>query len=217
MPGSCFARSRPSCCDWLKERSLNLPMSLTSATVVFEPAALPVVVVSLPPPPPPPPQPAAISTAAAPSAASGPFRNATTPIADVLPNRRAGPQARPSRTSASFRLRRELRRNLQLLLDDLGLVAVHQLDVRLRHGRVDLADAHALVLQVEEQVATLLEAAELGLLDGLVDPVADALDPGRHDSLGVLVLILVDPDAPDLGRSGRLQRAEAAATGNLEE
>ena len=78
---------------------MNLPMSLTSATVVFEPAELPVVVadVSLPPPPPPP-QPAAISAAAAPSTASGLVR-ATTPIDDVLPKKRAGLQARPSHTA----------------------------------------------------------------------------------------------------------------------
>ena len=57
----------------------------------------------------------------------------------------------------------------------------------------------------------------LRLLDRLVDAVVDPLDPGREDPLRVPVLVLVDPDAPDVGGGGRLQGAEATATGDLEE
>src|SRR6185503_1382595 len=90
---------------------------------------------------------------------------------------------------------RQLRRDVQLLLDDVRLVGVHQRDVRLRHGRVDLAHAHAAVLEVEEQVAAALEPlAGLGLLDGLVDA-----------------------DAPDARSRSGLERPEATAAGDLEE
>src|SRR5215218_3459069 len=100
MPSSCTARSRPSFCDWLKERSLNFPMSLTSATLTSELDAPPLVVVGSDDSLEPPPQPAATSSAAAPAATSKLLRN-TTPIDDVLPKRRAGPQARPSHPACS--------------------------------------------------------------------------------------------------------------------
>src|SRR4029079_1540027 len=62
MPSSLCARFSPSSCDWLNERSLNLPMSLTSAAVKFEllpPPDVDVVFLPLEPP-----QPAVRSTAA---------------------------------------------------------------------------------------------------------------------------------------------------------
>src|SRR5690349_14353504 len=172
MPSSLFARSRPSFCDWLKERSLNLPMSLTSATSLPEPP-LELVVVVVPLLLLLPPQPATSRSAETPSNPQTTLIERSMPVARK--RKRADPKARPSSSSARDRL--ELGGNLELLLDDVRLVGVHQLDVRLRHGRVDLADAHAAVLQVEEQVAAGLEPAVLRLVDRLEDAVVDALDP----------------------------------------
>src|SRR6185503_12288191 len=151
--------------------------------------------------------------------AETPSNPQTTLIGRSMPvareRKRADPKARPS--SASARDRLELGGNLELVLDDVRLVGVHQLDVRLRHRRVDLADAHAAVLEVEEQVAAALEPAVLRLVDRLEDAVVDALDPGREHAARVLVLVLVDADAPDVGGRSGLQGAETAAAGNLEE
>src|SRR5689334_989264 len=214
MPSSLFARSRPSFCDWLKERSLNLPMSLTSATSLPEPplelvvVVVPLLLLLLPP------QPATSRSAETPSNPQTTLIGRSMPVARE--RKRADPKARPSSSSARGRL--ELGGNLELLLDDVRLVGVHQRDVRLRHRRVDLADAHAAVLEVEEQVAAALEPL-LGhrLLNRLVDPVVDALDARRQDPRRVLVLVLVDPDAPDPRGGGGLQGAEATAAGDLEE
>jgi hypothetical protein len=41
---------------------------------------------------------------------------------------------------------------LELAGDDLSTCTVHQADPRLRHLRADLADAHAVVLEVEDEV-----------------------------------------------------------------
>src|SRR5690349_23982462 len=121
MPSSAFARSSPSFCDWLKERSLNLPMSLTSATSVFAflPPALAVdVELFLLPPP----QPAASTST--PSAASAQTLLRTTAIALPCIKRTAGPVG----PAVATRIRRslELRRGMELPLDDLRLVGVHQ-------------------------------------------------------------------------------------------
>src|SRR5205823_1265481 len=45
----------------------------------------------------------------------------------------------------------------------------------------------------------------------------DALDAARQDTLRCAVLVDVDADAPDAGSVSGLQRAEPAATRNLEE
>src|SRR5580765_2361907 len=126
----------------------------------------------------------------------------------------AGPEGPAVRYRCSVSL--ELARDLELLLDDLHLDRIHLLDERLRHRRVDLADTHAAVLQVEEKVAAGNELPVLHLLDRLVDAVVDSLDPGRENALRVPVLVLVDADAPRAGRSSRLQGAEATAASNLE-
>src|SRR5690349_7764165 len=63
------------------------------------------------------------------------------------------------------------RGRLDLARDDLGLQLVHLVDERLRYGRVDLADAHAAVLEVEEQVAAALELPLGDLLGGDEDTV----------------------------------------------
>src|SRR5215475_504388 len=111
----------------------------------------------------------------------------------------------------------ERSRDLDLARDDLLLQLVHLVDQRLRHGRVDLADVHAAVLQVEQQVVAALELALRDQLRGLKDAVVDALDAGGEDALGVVVLVLVDADAPDAGLVGSLQRPEPAAARDLEQ
>ena len=118
---------------------------------------------------------------------------------------RGGHRARPSPVSPIRLGAIEIAgRNLQRAGDDLRLVAVHQLDVRRGHGRVDLADAHAAVLQVEDQVGAALELALLLLLGDGEDAVVDALDAAREDALRELVLVDVDADAPLAGIVGRL-------------
>src|SRR5215468_4074824 len=97
-----FLRSRPSFCDWLKERSLNLPMSLISATSLSEFApvvavVVPLLLLLLPP------QPAAnTSTTATPSAYA--VLRMATPTPDVLPNDDGPRRARrhTSKRSASY-------------------------------------------------------------------------------------------------------------------
>src|SRR4051794_29959886 len=109
------------------------------------------------------------------------------------------------------------RRNLQLAGDDLRPVAVHQLDVGRGHGRVDLADAHAAVLQVEHEIRAALELALLLLLRDGEDAVVDPLHAAREDALRELELVDVDADAPLAALVGSLERAETAAARDLEE
>ena len=73
-------------------------------------------------------------------------------IAGFTKRRRRAREARPSQIDQVRRSVRELDRNLQLAGDDSRLDLVHRGDVLLRHGRVDLADANAVVLQREDQV-----------------------------------------------------------------
>src|SRR5580765_1626350 len=111
----------------------------------------------------------------------------------------------------------ERRGDLDLARDDLLLQLVHLFDEGLRHRRVDLADVHAAVLEVEEQVASAPELVLGDELRGLEDAVVDALDAGGEHALRVVVLVLVDADAPDAGLVRGLERAEPAAAGDLEE
>src|SRR5581483_10119190 len=80
-------------------------------------------------------------------------------------------------------------RHLDLARDDLRLERVHLRDERLRHARVDLADADAVVLQVEQQVAAALELAGLRLLHGVVDADVDPLQRARQHALRQAVLV----------------------------
>src|SRR3954447_21525872 len=122
---------------------------------------------------------------------------AATPLTRADPNpetRGAGTRARPSLPDPAAPLQRG--RHLQLAGDDLRLVAVHQRDVRLRHGRVDLADRQSPVLQVEVQVGAALELAGELRLDDADHAVVDLLDTAREDALAEAVLVLVDADRP---------------------
>src|SRR5581483_4345939 len=125
-----------------------------------------------------------------------------------------GSVGRPRRDPVALR---ERRRHLERARDDLLLVAVHQGDVGLRHRGVDLADAHAAVLQVEEEVGAAGELPVGDLLDRLVDAVVDALDAAREHLLREAVLVHVDADPPDVRLVGRLQGAQPAAPRDLEQ
>src|SRR5436853_1739740 len=111
-------------------------------------------------------------------------------------------------------------RNLELVMDDLRLELLHQLDPRrmlLRDLRGDLANAHPVVLEVEDEVLPTLEVAFRRSHDGVVDPGVGLLDPAREDSLRDLVLVGVHPDAPLAELRGLLESTVAAKTGDLED
>src|SRR5262245_26230024 len=111
----------------------------------------------------------------------------------------------------------EHRRRLELAGDDLRLVAVHQLDPRRLDGRADLADADALVLQVEDEILATLEVALRGLHDGLEDAHSGLLDAAREDPLRDLVLVGVDADAPLPELRRLLQSGVATGARDLED
>src|SRR4051812_10156762 len=103
---------------------------------------------------------------------------------------------------------------LELARDDLRAELIDLLHEGSRDVRTRSADADALVLQVEQEVAATLELASLGALDREIDAAIDALDDARQGVLGMqVVLVDVDADAPDPGVISCLQRAEAARTG----
>src|SRR3954452_15804090 len=128
-----------------------------------------------------------------------------------------GAEARPllSRT-----LLRKHCRNLELVMDDLRLELLHQLDPRrmlLRDLRGDLANAHPVVLEVEDEVLPALEVALRRGHDGVVDPGVGLLDPAGEDPLRDLVLVGVHPDAPLAELRGLLEGAVTAQAGDLED
>src|SRR5437763_10570445 len=76
-----------------------------------------------------------------------------------------GPSARPLRATELA----ELRRRLDLAGDDLRAELRELLQVRGGHGRIDLAHADAVVLEVERDVLATREGAVLRALDREVD------------------------------------------------
>src|SRR4051794_32076169 len=98
-----------------------------------------------------------------------------------------------------------------LLLDLLDLVGV------LLALRRDLAEAHAAGLDVEDRVLAALERAVLRLLDGVVHGDVDLLDGAREHLRAEVGLVGVDADALDALLLRRVQRAEAALAGDLED
>src|SRR4051794_29457602 len=116
----------------------------------------------------------------------------------------------------------ELRRWLDLALDDQGLDRVHLRDVRLRNGAADLADALSAVLQGEDEVSSALEVAGLDEGEELEGRVVDLLGAAREDVLAEVGLICVHADAPHgplalVVRLRGIERAEATTTGDLED
>ena len=87
----------------------------------------------------------------------------------------------------------------------------------LRDLRGDLANAHPVVLEVEDEVLPALEVALRRGHDGVVDPGVGLLDPAREDPLRDLVLVSVHPDAPLAELRGLLESTVAAKTGDLED
>src|SRR5919201_3491772 len=128
--------------------------------------------------------------------------------------RRAGPRARPSSSMRNVLLRP---RNLDLARDDLPLQRVHLGDVRLRHLRADLAEPEAAVLERERHVRPALELAVLRRTDDADHPQVDPLHCAREDVRPEVRLVDIDADAPDLLLLRRLQRAEAARPGDVED
>src|SRR4029077_20403304 len=113
-----------------------------------------------------------------------------------LTGKRRGRARKPALSPPIRALLLEDRRALELARDDLLLVAVHQRDPRLRDLRADLADAHAVVLEVEEQVLAALEVALRGREDRVVDAPGRPVQLARQDPAGDAVLVGVDTQSP---------------------
>src|SRR5438067_1805072 len=90
------------------------------------------------------------------------------------------------------------RGDLEPARDDLLPDLVHLVDEHPWQRGIDLAHAHAAVRKGELQVVVALELACLGRLDHVEDAEVDVLDAADQNPLGVLRLILVDTDAPDV-------------------
>src|SRR4051794_10132064 len=122
------------------------------------------------------------------SSATGRFNHALPPGPPASGTERAGDRDLPpasfrttERDEVAFGDLLDLRRRLDLAGDDLRAEHVDLLDERGRHLRVDLAEADAVVLQVEREILATLELAVLGALDREVDALIDALDRARQD------------------------------------
>src|SRR6266511_518909 len=100
--------------------------------------------------------------------------------------------------------------------DDVGADLVDRGDLRLRHLRADLADADAVLLQAEDQVAAL-EVPVDDALDRQEDRGVDPLDRTGQDVRAEEGLVGVDTDSPDSLLLRSIERTEAAAAGNLED
>src|SRR5918912_1730259 len=129
-------------------------------------------------------------------------------------SRRAGPWARPSSSMRTVLLRPG---DLDLARDDLALQRVHLGDVRLRHLLADLAEPEAAVLERERHVRPALELAVLRCADDADHPQVDPLHRAREDVRPEVRLVDVHADAPDLLLLRRLQRAEPARAGDVED
>src|SRR5688572_14037923 len=99
---------------------------------------------------------------------------------------------------------------------DLRLDLVDLVDVLLALG-VDLAVADAARGDVEHVVRAGLEVARLDLLDRREHGLVDLLERRGHDLITQVALIGVDADALHALLLGRVERAEAAAAGHLED
>src|SRR5215212_3594240 len=100
---------------------------------------------------------------------------------------------------------------LDLLHDLVDLLLV------LRAVRGDLAEADAAGLDVEHRVGAALEGAVLDRLDRVEDGHVDLLQGARDDVLAEIALVGVDADALHVLLLGRVERAEAALAGDLED
>src|SRR5215204_3090896 len=109
------------------------------------------------------------------------------------------------------------RGRLQLPRDQLLLDLVHPVDELLRHLRAHLPDADALVLEVEDRVGAALELPVHHRFGGQEHRLVDALDGAREDVLAETRLVAIDADPPLVALLRRVERAEAAPAGHLED
>src|SRR4051812_20703364 len=99
---------------------------------------------------------------------------------------------------------------LDLVLDRLDLGGV------LLARRADLADAHAVVVEVGDHVGATLVGVALDGLDRVEDGHVDLLQRARDDLRTEVGLIGVDADRLHALLLGRVDRAETAGAGDLE-
>src|ERR687897_141323 len=111
----------------------------------------------------------------------------------------------------------ERRGRLQLPRDQLLLDLVHPVDELLRNLRAGLADPDALVLEVEDRVGAALELPVHHRFGGQEHRLVDALDGAREDVLAETRLVAIDADPPLVALLRRVERAEAAPAGHLED
>src|SRR5829696_9550438 len=111
----------------------------------------------------------------------------------------------------------ERRGRLQLPRDQLLLDLVHPVDELLRNLRAGLADADALVLEVEDRVGAALELPVHHRFGGQEHRLVDALDGAREDVLAETRLVAIDADPPLVALLRRVERAQAAPAGHLED
>ena len=97
--------------------------------------------------------------------------------------------------------------------------AVHLVDLRLVLGarRADLAEARAVVGDLERRVGAARELAVLDLLDRVEHRDVDLLDRRGQDVGAEVGLVGVDADALHALLLGRVERAEAALARDLED
>src|SRR4051794_34545449 len=112
---------------------------------------------------------------------------------------------------------RDLGRDLDRAALDLRGLGVHLVDEVLRHVLRDGAERHAVLGEAVRVVGAALERAVLRRLDGEEDGRLDALHGRGEDLRADGRLVGVDADAPDLLLARRLEGAETAAAGDLED
>src|SRR5689334_9161009 len=110
----------------------------------------------------------------------------------------------------------EAGRRLDLPGLDLGLCDGELGEDRLRHDAGRAGDVDATLREAEDAILTAVELAVLERGDRQVHGLVDLLDGRREDLRANGLLVVVDADAPDLLLAGRIERAEAAAAGDLE-
>src|SRR5215208_4552447 len=107
--------------------------------------------------------------------------------------------------------------DLDLPVDDLLLLGLDLVDHVLRDLRADLAESDAIIGEAEDGCS----AADLLAVDDHLDRLEHGrihpLDGAGEDVIAEERLVLVDPDPPDALLLRRVQRAEAAAAGHLED
>src|SRR6266540_3011107 len=132
----------------------------------------------------------------------------------------ATPEARSTSARSSPHSRKPLRhlgRNvLDLPADDVRADLVHRRDLGLGNLGADLADADAVVLQAEDDVAAF-ELSVDDALDREEHRGIDALHRTRQDVRAQERLVGVHPDSPDALLLRRVEGAEPTTAGNLED